>query len=174
MDFAKRIKKEMAEGIIRAILEDAGYRVIDAGLEKHTRELSCLSAEEYRALRYPASMRHLPDFTVMNREQTEKFLVEVKYRSTWNKAIFEDVKEQVRSLEEIVLVSIYANAPDPQSLGEYRPARFIRCCGLKWEGGAYKMERRHNGATTWVDVDDVEDNDRLWWSMARMGNPPTS
>nr|WP_279196851.1 hypothetical protein [Ralstonia mannitolilytica] len=34
MDFENRIKKEMTEGIVKAILEDAGYRVIDSGIEK--------------------------------------------------------------------------------------------------------------------------------------------
>lgn len=167
MDFSSRIKKEMAEGIVRAILEDAGYRVIDAGLEKYIRELACLPADEYHALDYPDAMRHLPDFTVMDREQSEKFLVEVKYRSQWSRAIFDEVKAQVRSMENIVLVSIHANAPNPHALS-YRPARFIRCCGLRWQDGVYQVERRIDGAPTWVPVETLEDDERLWWSMSRL------
>jgi len=56
MSFANRIKKEMTEGIVRALLEDAQYRVIDSGIEKVLRELSCLSAMEYKALGYPDAM----------------------------------------------------------------------------------------------------------------------
>lgn len=85
--FSDRIKKEMTEGIVRAILEDAHYRVIDSGIEKVLRELSCLSAVEYKKLGYPDAMSNLPDFTVMNRDQTTKQLVEVKYRSNWSKKI---------------------------------------------------------------------------------------
>ncbi|MBU9391491.1 hypothetical protein KTE71_28780, partial [Burkholderia multivorans] len=44
MSFTSRIKKEMTEGIVRAILEDAQYRVIDSGIEKVLRELSCLTS----------------------------------------------------------------------------------------------------------------------------------
>lgn len=47
MSFTSRIKKEMTEGIVRAILEDAQYRVIDSGIEKVLRELSCLTSAEY-------------------------------------------------------------------------------------------------------------------------------
>lgn len=34
----------MTEGIVKAILEDAGYRVIDSGIEKVLREVSCMNA----------------------------------------------------------------------------------------------------------------------------------
>jgi hypothetical protein len=34
MDFSNRLKKEMSEGIVRAVLEDAGYLVTDFGIEK--------------------------------------------------------------------------------------------------------------------------------------------
>lgn len=45
-------------------------------------------------------MSHLPDFTVMNRDQTTKQLVEVKYRSNWSKNVFEEVKDQVKLFGE--------------------------------------------------------------------------
>ncbi|CAJ0736137.1 hypothetical protein [Ralstonia mannitolilytica] len=59
MDFENRIKKEMTEGIVKAILEDAGYRVIDSGIEKVIRELSCMSSFEYAKLAYPDAMSRL-------------------------------------------------------------------------------------------------------------------
>jgi hypothetical protein len=67
MSFPSRIKKAMTEGIVRATLEDAHYRVIDSGIEKVLRELSCLNSVEYAALGYPDAMSHLPDFTQSTR-----------------------------------------------------------------------------------------------------------
>jgi hypothetical protein len=167
MSFSDRIKKEMAEGIVRAILEDAQYRVIDSGIERVLREVSCLSAVEYRALGYPDAMSHLPDFTVMNREQTTKQLVEVKYRSNWSKALFDEVREQVRLFGEIVLVSINARATDPK--GYNSPSRFIRCCGLKYDGGVYLVQHNSKeGVVQWTPFHEVMDGSHLWWSMLKL------
>lgn len=167
MDFVNRIKKEMAEGIVRALLEDAGYRVIDLGLEKVLRELSCLNEAEYLNLQYPDAMRHLPDLTVMDREQTRKFLVEVKYRTKWGREVFEEVEEQAKSLGEITLVSIYAAAPNPKELHS-SPARYLRCCGVRWHEGVYQIELRntmHGKERSWESFDEVEDDQWLWWAM---------
>lgn len=164
--FSDRIKKEMTEGIVRAILEDAQYRVIDSGIEKVLREISCLSAIEYKNLGYPDAMSHLPDFTVMNREQTTKQLVEVKYRSNWSKNIFEDVKEQVRIFGEIVLISMNAKAEDPR--GFNTPSRYIRCCGLKFDGGTYMVQQNLDKATVWTPINKVQDGSGLWWSMLKL------
>lgn len=164
--FSDRIKKEMTEGIVRAILEDAQYRVIDSGIEKVLREISCLSAIEYKNLGYPDAMSHLPDFTVMNREQTTKQLVEVKYRSNWSKNIFEDVKEQVRIFGEIVLISMNAKAEDPR--GFNTPSRYIRCCGLKFDGGTYMVQQNLGKATVWTPINKVQDGSGLWWSMLKL------
>lgn len=166
IQFSDRIKKEMTEGIVRAILEDAQYRVIDSGIEKVLRELSCLSAVEYKTLGYPDAMSHLPDFTVMNREQTTKQLVEVKYRSTWGKNLFDEVREQVRLFGEIVLVSVNAKAEDPRGIN--MPSRFLRCCGLKFDGGIYMVERNINAATVWTPVHEIRDGSGLWWSMLKL------
>ncbi len=166
MKFVDRIKKEMTEGIVRAILEDAQYRVIDSGIEKVLRELSCMSAVEYKALGYPDAMSHLPDFTVMNRDQTSKQLVEVKYRSNWGKALFEEVREQVRLFGEIVLVSLNAGADDPRKIN--MPSRFLRCCGLKFDGGVYMVQRNIDKAAVWTPVDEIKDGSGLWWSMLKL------
>ncbi|MDP9932628.1 hypothetical protein [Variovorax paradoxus] len=164
MDFSSRIKKEMTEGIVKAILEDAGYRVIDSGIEKVIRELSCLSSIEYGRLGYPDAMSHLPDFTVMNREQDQKFLVEVKYRKKWGKEIFEEVREQARMFGELTLVSINAAADDPSNINS--PSRFIRCCGLKFDGEIYKVEiRRQQAPNAWIPCSEVNDGTGLWWAM---------
>ncbi|MDA8453678.1 hypothetical protein M4R22_02765 [Acidovorax sp. GBBC 3334] len=166
MKFSDRIKKEMTEGIVKAILEDAQYRVIDCGIEKVLRELSCLSATEYGKLGYPHAMSHLPDFTVMNREQTTKQLVEVKYRSTWGKNLFEEVREQVRIFGEIVLISVNAKAEDPR--GYNMPSRFLRCCGLKFEKDTYLIQQNKNGSPVWTSFNQISDGSGLWWSMLKL------
>lgn len=58
MDFANRIKKEMSEGVVRAILTHAGYRVVGLGVEKVVREVECLSAQEYIHLAFPGRCGH--------------------------------------------------------------------------------------------------------------------
>ncbi len=169
MTFSSRIKKEMTEGIVRAILEDAHYRVIDSGIEKVLRELSCLSSLEYAALGYPDAMSRLPDFTVMNRAQTSKQLVEVKYRTDWSKQLFEEVEAQVRIFGELVLVSVNAGAADPK--GHNLPSRFLRCCRLRFVGDEYQVElNRRNGAPgayapLWEPVHALGDGTWLWWAM---------
>jgi hypothetical protein len=168
MTFANRIKKEMTEGIVRALLEDAQYRVIDSGIEKVLRELSCLSAMEYKALGYPDAMSRLPDFTVMNREQTTKQLVEVKYRTTWSEDLFEEVKDQVKIFGELVLVSINVKAEDPKKLNG--PSRYMRCCRLKFDGDTYLVQYRNNlGELVWKPVDSIKNSAQwLWWSMLKL------
>lgn len=169
MSFTSRIKKEMTEGIVRAILEDANYRVIDSGIEKVLRELSCMTSPEYGALGYPDAMSRLPDFTVMNREQTTKQLVEVKYRTVWDKQLLENVEEQVRIFGEIIVVSVNAAATDPR--GHNLPSRYLRCCRLKHDGGIYKVElnkRRRSSQPyepTWEPVNTLKDGPWLWWAM---------
>ncbi|MBB5883365.1 hypothetical protein DYQ93_20305 [Xanthomonas sp. LMG 8992] len=165
MEFGNRIKKEMTEGMIRALLEDAGYRVIDSGIEKVIRELSCMTTLDYLRLGYPDALSHLPDFTVMNREQTEKFLVEVKYRSVWDKSLFDSVAEQVRIFGEIVLVSVNASAENPQNI--HSPSRFLRCCRLRHQNGLYEIELRSKDKKyQWKPVDGLSDGSWLWWSMS--------
>jgi hypothetical protein len=164
--FSDRIKKEMTEGIVRAILEDAQYRVIDSGIEKVLRELSCLSAVEYKKLGYPDAMSHLPDFTVMNRDQTTKQLIEVKYRSNWSKNLFEEVKDQVRLFGEIVLISVNAKAEDPK--GYNTPSRYLRCCGLKFDGGTYMIQQNIGKVVVWTPISQVQDGSGLWWSMLKL------
>ena len=50
MEFENRIKKEMTEGIVRALLDDAGYRAIEYGVEKTAREVTPMTREEYLRL----------------------------------------------------------------------------------------------------------------------------
>jgi hypothetical protein len=171
MNFENRIKKEMTEGIIKAILEDAGYRVIDSGIEKLIRELSCLSQVEYQNLGYPDAMKCLPDFTVMDREQKKKSLVEVRYRNKWGKELLLEIQDKVKIFKELVLISINANPPSSEK--KDLPSEFLRCCELRYVDDKYQVElstrdMRDFSARNfyWKNIDEVPDNPRLWWEMA--------
>lgn len=170
MDFASRIKKEMSEGIVRALLEDAGYRVIDTGIEKVIRELCCLNSAEYSSLEYPDAMRSSPDFVVMDKEQTEKQLVEVKYRRTWDVEILEEVRDQVKAYRELTLVYVNGEGAD-DPLGYNSPTRYIRCCRLKFESNIYQAEVRRNNKEQkrlprWVNLDEEDLAGEKWWLLS--------
>jgi DNA-binding Lrp family transcriptional regulator len=138
LNFENRIKKEMSEGIVKAILEDAHYRVIDSGIEKVLRELSCLPNLEYAQLAYPEAMSRLPDFTVMDRSQSKKFLVEVKYRNSWSVDLLHEVARQVEIFGELVLVCINATPDNPRQL--VMAPTYLRCCRLRHSEGQTLVE----------------------------------
>jgi hypothetical protein len=166
MKFQSRIKKELSEGIVRAILDDAGYRVIDSGIENLVRELACLSALEYAGLDYPKAMRALPDLVVMDREQKTKYLVEIKYRSGWSLVLFNEIEEQVRIYKDLVLV--YLNSSPELPPGRLAsPASYLRCCRLRIdpETQQYEIEIQNYGEWVWVPVSDLVEQPRQWWGL---------
>ncbi|MBT2134747.1 hypothetical protein KK137_10410 [Croceibacterium sp. LX-88] len=156
----------MSEGIVRAVLEDAGYRVTDFGIEKLIPGLNRHPLEHYRALAYPAAIRKLPDFVVTAGDEQSKQLVEVKYRTDWQLEVLTELREQVAAMQEIVLVSFNASAPNPQNL-ENSPARFLRCCRLRHHQEKYEVELRGRGGLprAWYPVDSLNPCDRLWWQL---------
>lgn len=165
MSFASRIKKEMTEGIVRAIFENAQFRVIESGIEKVFRELAHMSEEDYMKLSYPDAMRLAPDLTIMNSEQTEKHLVEVKYRRVWNKDLLLSVQDQVKLFKNIVLVSINANPPNKYD--RYYSATYLRGCRMKYENDDIWVELRRGGKRPWKKLNQIEDDvDSLWWAMS--------
>lgn len=171
MKFENRIKKEMTEGIVRAILEDAGYRVVDLGIEKILREVSILTSEEYAKLCFPDAIRCLPDLSVMNREQDQKFLIEIKYRSEWDGRLIVKLEEQVKMFGELVLVSINSTAANPKNFTN-APSRYLRCCLLRHGSQGYQMQVRidkiHNTKekTEWFQVSEISEDKNLWWKMS--------
>lgn len=181
MDFESRIKKEMTEGIVRAILEDAQYRVIESGVEKVWREVAHMSAEDYAKLAFPDAMRRMPDLTVMDATQTEKYLVEVKYRGKWDKSLFDEIVDQVQLFQDMVLVSV--NADPPNQYKRYYPSTYLRCCRVRLEKDKIRVQMRRKLSAPqdpvkakdeprteyqhyWLDMDKLHDGDSLWWAMS--------
>jgi hypothetical protein len=163
MDFLSRIKKEMSEGIVRAILVDAGYRVVGLGVENVVREVECLTALEYAGLNMPRAMRSLPDLLVMNRAQTSKRLVEVKYRAKWTVSILDELAEQVQLFGEVVLVYLNGNPPVAHSMKG--PSANMRCCVVRHAEGHLEALLDCYGEMKWVKRPDVGDHDGQWWGL---------
>jgi hypothetical protein len=171
MEFDNWIKMEMTEGIVRALLDDAGYRVIEYGVEKTARQVTPMTRVEYLRLCLPDSVSKTPDLLVLDRTQTAWRLVEIKYRSQWDGSVLDEVEAQARQFGELVLISIAGNPENPQNM-DHTPARFLRCCRLRvnddvYQGEAGKAEWEGGGAE-WVPVASVRESGNLWWKMRRM------
>ena len=80
MQFANRIKGSVTQTLLRALLEDGGYRIVPFGIEEVWRDLALLNEAEYEGLKLPRTLRQLPDFFVANQSFDLTWLVEVKYR----------------------------------------------------------------------------------------------
>lgn len=169
--FASRVKKEMTEGIIRALLEDAGYQVLDTGIEKIMREITALTHEQYLDLDCPTPMRLLPDLTVTDAGRTEKHLVEVKYRAKWDRYLIKGLKKQVMAYRQIVLVCVIGIPPGNRSRhpgpnGEASPGDHLRCCSLRFKNDVYEIEARQKGMpVSWLPVETLPKVADEQWAM---------
>ncbi|WP_371180701.1 hypothetical protein [Xanthomonas sacchari] len=166
MDFNNRVKKELTEAVVRAILVDAGYRVLDFGIESQIREIECLSALEYLGLDFPAALRSLPDLLVMDREQTQKQLVEVKFRTGWDKNLLLNIEDQVRMFNSMVL--IYLNTQPQLNGRDPSPSSYLRCCQLRISSDVYQVEVLHGAEFLWRDVAQLGVHEGQWWGLRRL------
>lgn len=172
MKFLDRVKKEMSEGIVRAILEDANYRVIDSGIEKIIRELSCMTAPAYKKLEFPKAIRLLPDFTVMEENQQNKILVDVKYRSEWNFDLLDEVREQVELFEAVTIVVVNSKPPELSAERKIYPSAYIRAIDLKFEDNKYLIKNRSGKnprkEIKWTEVSNSSRLISSWWGFDSM------
>jgi len=114
MDFTNRLKGVVTQVLLRALLEDGGYRIIPLGIEEVIRELAVLRKEEYAALKLPNILRQLPDFFVTDKALKKSWLVEVKYRKNWNDQtrvyLGRQIREQVRDWAPLYLI-VFLGSP---------------------------------------------------------------
>lgn len=166
MDFSNRLKKELTEGIVRSLLKDAGYRVIDFGIENTLREVECLNVSEYLKLCLPKSMRSMPDLVVMDRDQTIAYMVEVKYRNGWTVDLFYEIEEQVKTIGNVTL--IYVNGFPPEDKRNLQsPSRNIRCCLLSHKNGEFLFQ---GVSGEWQPVNSLRTDENQWWGMNLLQN----
>ena len=170
MNFSNRLKKELTEGVIRAVLHDAGYRLIDSGIESIIRELTCLNQEDYINLDFPKSMRTLPDFVVMDREQENKYLVEVKYRAEWNNEIFRDIEEQVKLHKNLVLIFFSGTPEKTKEEDETGPSSYIRSCKVRWHNDNIEafIEKGKDTGYKWMSITEFNGKSWEWFSMEKI------
>jgi hypothetical protein len=108
MDFKNRLKGTVTQTLIKALLEDAGYKVVPLGVEEVIREVATLSQDEYFALGLPQTLRKMPDFFVTDPSHTNSWLIEVKYRKSWDKQtrdrLGQQIKEQIKHWQPVYLM----------------------------------------------------------------------
>ena len=97
MPFSNRLKGTVTQALLRAVLQDCGYRIVPLGIEEVLREITVLQKEEYNALNLPPMFRHLPDFFVAQQDMKRTWFVEVKYRKAWNKSVADSLGKQLFS-----------------------------------------------------------------------------
>lgn len=166
MEFRNRLKKELTEGVIRALMIDAGYRVIDFGIENQIREIVCMPTLEYLELGFPQALRVMPDMVVMDRDQTTKHLVEIKYRNGWSLDLLQELEQQVATFGNLVLVCLNASPEIRERTPS--PSTYLRACRLRHGNGVYQAEMRSAGHTCWTNVDDLGSHAGQWWGLSPM------
>jgi hypothetical protein len=165
IDLAGRIKHEVAKGVVRAVLKEAGYRVISSGMESVLREVSCLTDAEYKSLNLPMVARRSPDFVVMDREMTTRQMVEVKYRDKVDRTLFDSLTFELRYHPDFTLVLMFGGSQINQAQGNQDLNRFIRYCELRriddrCEIALYDV----SGTLTWQVISGVASS-ALWDGM---------
>jgi hypothetical protein len=78
MLFSNIIKGQVAQTLVKILLERAGYRVTRLGIEELFQEVVHLDAGQYANLNLPENLRFLPDLLVADSTIEKAFLVEVK------------------------------------------------------------------------------------------------
>ena len=131
MDFKNRLKGTVTQTLLKALLEDAGYRVVPLGIEGVIREVTALPIQSYAALGLSLTLRKLPDFFVADATLKEHWLVEVKYRKQWDaetrKALGKELSEQVAQWQPVLLV-VFLGTPITE--GNDTPAASFRVVRL--------------------------------------------
>lgn len=93
MKFENKLKGNITEIIASTIFENSGYRVVPLGVEKIVREVSALNAERYKLLSLSQTLRRTPDLLVTENDMSKAWLVEIKYRKSFDLFLCDDLKD---------------------------------------------------------------------------------
>ncbi len=152
MKYRNRLKGSVTQALVRSLLTDAGITVVPLGIEEVVREVSDMEAAQYAALDLPDTLKKLPDFFAVNRERTKSWLIEVKFRKTWNeevqKQLYNILREQVETWHPLYLIIFFGDTP---SHFPGQPSSWIRVAKLIWNGDLSVVKddvQKH-----WYDVD---------------------
>jgi hypothetical protein len=174
MDFENRLKRELSQGVFKCLLEDCGYRVIPLGIEAVIREIACLDKEAYKNLDFSDAVRFLPDFCILDKSLTHKFIVEVKYRWDWDGNILKEVSNQVKMFRDIILVIFIGNPPDIRY--PICPSKYVRCCRMYMneQNQVCAEVKDTNGGdkikTKAIFIEEKDLSDLNWWDLRILQN----
>jgi hypothetical protein len=134
MEIKSRLKGAVTQSLFRAMLTDAGLSVVPLGIEEVIREVSDLDKESYRSLDLPMQLRTLPDFFVANADRSQSWLVEVKFRKTWNpkvrKELLDTLSRQASHWSPLYLVLFWGETP---SKFPELPSSWIKAVKIYWK-----------------------------------------
>lgn len=111
MDLDNALHGHVVAAIFEVLLVDAGYDVIPLGVERSVRELRAVDGERYRGLIHPR-LRSIPDFFVLDIDEGESWLTEVKYRSYLHRRLLEDLKAIQQEWAPFTLILAVREPPD--------------------------------------------------------------
>ncbi len=164
MDFRNRLKGSVTQTLVKALLEDAGYRTIPLGVEEVIREVSVLPRPDYLDLELPNVLRKMPDFFVADQDISNAWLVEVKYRKEWNdearRNLGKQIREQVKVWKPLFLTVFLGNSFRP---GNDSPVHSIGVMKLTYERRGIvcimgeEETRKDWSEVTWSDFSRFQD-----------------
>jgi hypothetical protein len=177
MDYPNRLKGSVTQSLVRALLSDAGLSVVPLGIEEVIREMADLDAQRYADLGLPMQLRKMPDFFAANADRSKSWLIEVKFRRTWNDQtrdeLLETLAEQLKCWSPIHLILFWGETP---SHFPGQPSSWIKAAKLVWEEGELWIHKTDGGKTrwrecSWKDLDRIQDvfpslNSRGAWNAA--------
>lgn len=166
MNFENRLKGKITETIVKEILVDEGYRVIDSGIEHILREVACLTQSEYSNLSLSLNLRKLPDLIVMNKSQSKSYLIEIKYRQFWDGSLIYDLKQQVEFFNKIVLVCV--NGTPQTESPDVSGGTHLRAIHLRFNNDSYEaqVKKTDEDGLMWITISENTTID--WWQLIPM------
>jgi hypothetical protein len=163
MDFKNRLKGSLTQTLFRSLLVDAGYYVVPLGVEEVIREVNSLSQPQYQNLELPSVLRRMPDFFVADKNYEKYFLIEVKFRRSWNSFTREQLREnlyaQAQTWGKILLFVLLGETARPNSPTESN-AQFIGAIWVYSSAGKLHYE----GINHHTDDPKTDSWDNLDWN----------
>ncbi|MFO1117673.1 MAG: hypothetical protein U1E28_18485 [Beijerinckiaceae bacterium] len=162
IDLAVRVKNGVVKGLVRGLLEDAGYQVVPVGYESGTllKEVQQRSGGRIQIAGVTSLDGHSPDFFVFDTSSKGGVFVDVRFRSELRNAFFDDLDAQLAKEPEFTLVLALGveagkrNAPDLSHM--------VRCCRLRTADGRVEISR--DTTENWAPL--RRDAKVLWRTMA--------
>lgn len=158
MPFRSLIKGRVAESLIATLLERAGYRVTRFGVEELLGEVKLLSHDQYRALSLPDALRTLPDLLVTTATVSRAWLVEVKFRRSFDResalSLYDSLRRQREFWPESFAVIAIGDPFHPEHAFHQDFMRVIaptkeRVLAEDWSGRYPGFDAREVMATMW-------------------------